>query len=222
MTILVVTVRYSSTDIEIVSCKICYPLPKVLPSSFRQFCNWQRTAYLVVVFSGKTLEYFQELEKHYSSPNSTTSRNIVVKLIFSIPYSTSPGNFGELIDLIQSRRNLPAISAETRHIAKNCLSEKTEKFEAQYKLVKQSDKEKEQDKNINLVTVESSEEEEVYVTRPQPYTKDRKGAKEDDLFYNPWSDDNPAAYLANSCEKDKILFNVNENLEKEQFSLAES
>ncbi|CAG8792518.1 2420_t:CDS:2, partial [Gigaspora margarita] len=35
------------------------------------------------------------------------------------------------------------------------------------------------------------------------------------------SDDNPAAYLADSCEKDKILFNVNEELEKEQFGLAE-
>ncbi|CAG8801471.1 45419_t:CDS:1, partial [Gigaspora margarita] len=33
------------------------------------------------------------------------------------------------------------------------------------------------DKNINLVTIESSEEEEVYVTCPQPYTKDQKGAK---------------------------------------------
>ncbi|CAG8484967.1 25142_t:CDS:1, partial [Gigaspora margarita] len=63
------------------------------------------------------------------------------------------------------------------HIAKNCLSEKTEKFEAQYKLVKWSDKKKGKDKNINLVTVESSEEEEVYVTHPQPYTKDQKGAK---------------------------------------------
>ncbi|CAG8740319.1 34121_t:CDS:2 [Gigaspora margarita] len=66
---------------------------------------------------------------------------------------------------------------EPEHITKNCLSEKTEKFEAQYKLVKWSDKEKEQDKNIKLVTVESSEEEEVYVTHLQPYTKDQKGVK---------------------------------------------
>ncbi|CAG8855152.1 33125_t:CDS:1, partial [Gigaspora margarita] len=43
-----------------------------LPSPFCQFCNWQKTAYLAVVFSEKTLEYFQELEKHYLSPNSTT------------------------------------------------------------------------------------------------------------------------------------------------------
>ncbi|CAG8764418.1 26710_t:CDS:1, partial [Gigaspora margarita] len=40
-----------------------------------------------------------------------------------------------------------------------------------------SDKKKGQNKNINLVTVESSEEEEVYVTCLQPYTKNRKGAK---------------------------------------------
>ncbi|CAG8788799.1 40410_t:CDS:1, partial [Gigaspora margarita] len=66
---------------------------------------------------------------------------------------------------------------ELEHIAKNCLSEKTEKFEAQYKLVKRFNKEKGQDKNINLVTVESSEEEEVYVMCPQLYTKDQKGAK---------------------------------------------
>ncbi|CAG8740934.1 29538_t:CDS:2 [Gigaspora margarita] len=40
--------------------------------------------------------------------------------------------------------------------------------------------------------------------------------------FNPWSDDNSASYLANSCEKDKILFNVNKELEKEQFRQAES
>ncbi|CAG8821664.1 15472_t:CDS:2, partial [Gigaspora margarita] len=82
---------------------------------------------------------------------------------------------------------------------------------------------------------------------PQPYTKDQKGAKgkqkqseshreealqkkakiqkqeeKDDLFYNLLSYDNPTAYLADSCEKDKILFNINKELEKEQFSLAES
>ncbi|CAG8841948.1 6509_t:CDS:2, partial [Gigaspora margarita] len=98
---------------------------------------------------------------------------------------------------------------ELWHIAKNCLSEKTEKFEAQYKLVKWPNKEKGQDKNINLVIVESSEEEEVYVTYPQLYTKDRKGVKSKQK-------------QTDSCEKNKILFNVNEKLEKEQFSLAES
>ncbi|CAG8844038.1 19912_t:CDS:2, partial [Gigaspora margarita] len=147
--------------------------------------------------------YFQELEKHYLFPISTTSRNIVAKLIFSILYSTSLGNFREFIELIQSialytryfqinlydliNLDIPltidaddikftqvsASKSSNRskeftcykcgklgHIAKNCLLEKTEKFKAQYKLIKWSDKEKEQDKNINLVTVKSSEEEE--------------------------------------------------------------
>ncbi|CAG8521050.1 11163_t:CDS:2 [Gigaspora margarita] len=36
------------------------------------------------------------------------------------------------------------------------------------------------------------------------------------------SDDNPAVYLADSCEKDRILFNINEELEKEQFGQTES
>ncbi|CAG8853479.1 26516_t:CDS:2, partial [Gigaspora margarita] len=36
------------------------------------------------------------------------------------------------------------------------------------------------------------------------------------------SDDNPAAYLANSCEKDRILFNINKELEKKQFEQAKS
>ncbi|CAG8817710.1 38423_t:CDS:2, partial [Gigaspora margarita] len=119
------------------------------------------------------------------------------------------------------------------------------KLKTQYKLVKQSDKEKGQDKNINLVRVESSKEEEVYVTCLQPYTKNQKKVKgkqkqsesykeevlqkkakiqeeKDDLFYNPWLDDNPTAYLANSCEKDKISFNINKELEKEQFRQAEN
>ncbi|CAG8802279.1 17396_t:CDS:1, partial [Gigaspora margarita] len=63
------------------------------------------------------------------------------------------------------------------HIAKNCLSEKVKTLKPQYKLVKQSNKEKEQNKNINLATVKSSEENEVYVMHLQPYTTDRKGAR---------------------------------------------
>ncbi|CAG8828216.1 28491_t:CDS:2, partial [Gigaspora margarita] len=86
---------------------------------------------------------------------------------------------------------------------------KTDKLETQYKLVKWSDKKKEQDKNINLVTVESSEEKEVYVIHSQPYTKDQKGAK-------------GKQKQTDSCEKDKILFNISKELEKEQFRQAES
>ncbi|CAG8809179.1 13616_t:CDS:1, partial [Gigaspora margarita] len=41
-------------------------------------------------------------------------------------------------------------------------------------------------------------------------------SEEDNLFYNSWSDKNFTTYLANSCKKDKILFNINEGLEKKQ------
>ncbi|CAG8834445.1 4618_t:CDS:2, partial [Gigaspora margarita] len=47
---------------------------------------------------------------------------------------------------------------EPGHIVKNCLSKKVGTLELQYKLVKQSNKEKEQNKNINLAIVESSKE----------------------------------------------------------------
>ncbi|CAG8797023.1 27371_t:CDS:2, partial [Gigaspora margarita] len=96
----------------------------------------------------------------------------------------------------------------------------------------QSNKEKEQNKNINLVTVESSEKEEVYITRPQPYTKDQKEAKDKQKQSEPRKkealrkkaeiQEQEETYLADSCEKDKILFNVNEKLEKEQFGWENS
>ncbi|CAG8852762.1 14142_t:CDS:1, partial [Gigaspora margarita] len=50
---------------------------------------------------------------------------------------------------------------EPEHIAKNCLLEKVEILEQQYKLRKQSNKEKKQSKNINLAKIESSEKDEV-------------------------------------------------------------
>ncbi|CAG8803615.1 39390_t:CDS:1, partial [Gigaspora margarita] len=49
------------------------------------------------------------------------------------------------------------------------------------------------------------------------FLSDNTSSEGDDLFYNSWSNDNPATYLADSCEKDRILFNINKELEKEQF-----
>ncbi|CAG8737574.1 749_t:CDS:2, partial [Gigaspora margarita] len=138
-----------------------------------------------------------------------------------------------LVLVAQMEKNIPQISAlklsskpkeftcykcrEPGHIAKNCLSEKVETLEPQY----------------------NSKKDEVYVMHPQPYITNRKGAKgkqkqsesckEEALRkkaeiqeQEESSDNNPAAYLADFCEKDKILFNVNKELKKEQFGQAES
>ncbi|CAG8794290.1 19222_t:CDS:2, partial [Gigaspora margarita] len=88
--------------------------------------------------------------------------------------STTSKNYKKEIE--QLTKQMQQISLNYATIA-SALVTQTEKNLPQYKLVKRSDKEKGQDKNINLVIVESSEEEEVYIMRPQPYTKDRKGAK---------------------------------------------
>ncbi|CAG8771340.1 33068_t:CDS:2 [Gigaspora margarita] len=142
------------------------------------------------------------------------------------------------------------------------------------------EKEKGQDKNINLAIVESgSKEDKIYVICSQLYIMDRKEAKGkqnqidklqlydiledllntraqvmykalqrkkapnmennyakadtfqkiaamrvtcDNLFYNLWLDDNLTTHLADSCEKDKILFNINEDLKKEQSKQAKN
>ncbi|CAG8485345.1 16060_t:CDS:2 [Gigaspora margarita] len=91
-----------------------------------------------------------------------------------------------------------------------------------------------QDKNINLVTVKNSKEEEIYVIHSQLYTKDWKGAKGKQKQSEPCKEEalqkkaeiqeqeKSVPIEADSCEKDKISFNINKKLEKEQFRQAES
>ncbi|CAG8816382.1 28459_t:CDS:2, partial [Gigaspora margarita] len=155
---------------------------------------------------------------------------------------------------------------ELGHITKTCLLEKVETLEPQYKLVKQSNKKKEQNKNINLATIKSSKEDDVYVTHPQLYTTDRKGQEESrskscarldfdkntlnvqyldkqimvnathisnknllqelEEFTNEedWIDEleNDDKIQEVFFSDNKILFNVNKELEKKQFGQAES
>ncbi|CAG8794819.1 7481_t:CDS:2, partial [Gigaspora margarita] len=87
-----------------------------------------------------------------------------------------------------------------------------------YKLVKQSDKEKGQNKNINLAIVESSEEKEDQkgVKGKQKQSESRK---KEALQRKAKIQEQEET---NSCKKDKISFNINKELEKEQFEQAES
>lgn len=54
------------------------------------------------------------------------------------------------------------------------------------------------------------------------FLSDTLPSEDEDLFYNPWSDENLTAYLVESCKENKILFNINKELEREQLEQAES
>ncbi|CAG8834092.1 25723_t:CDS:2, partial [Gigaspora margarita] len=167
------------------------------------------------------------------------------------------------------------------------LSEKVGTLEPQYKLVKQSNKKKKQNKNINLAMVESSKEDEIIESQEETlllgtnwfdkshakldfdkntvsvwylgkqvtvntthvsnnsllqeleeftdeedwidelennnevqkvFFSNNTSSEEDNLFYNPWSDNNPAIYLADSSES---LLNKNTHVFTQKISKDE-
>jgi hypothetical protein len=85
------------------SCEICYPIISNIPPDFQNFYFWYTKQYFACDFSGKAIEYFNQVKQIYTQYNLPQLKNTIFKLIFSFRYSSSPGN---IVDIIRSIASL--------------------------------------------------------------------------------------------------------------------
>src|ERR1043165_2778718 len=110
------------------SCGICYPITTIIPPNFQNFYFWYTRQYSACNFSAKTIEYFNQLKQIYTQLNLSQLKNIIFKLIFSIRYSSSPGN---ILDIIKS---IASLAVYTNCYQRNPFTLIKEDFESPYYL----------------------------------------------------------------------------------------